>query len=134
MLYVGFDLVADAAVAIELGFFAGTFGCELTCEGWGIFESDMDDLGFAAEPNGTSLVSMTADGDDVIEGDVLDGVGVFRGMARNVDPGFGHDFDGIGIETVRFNAIGIGFDGVAFQCFGPAFSHLASAGVSGAEE
>ncbi len=129
MLDEGADLIANSAVDVQ-GFFLG-FG--KLGQAWGVFKTDVKDLGFAGK-EGTAFVSVVADGDDIIEGDMADFVEVFGAVAGDVYAGFGHDPDGHGVETVGFDAGGIGFDAITFEMASPALGHLASAGVSCAQE
>ncbi len=55
-------------------------------------------------------------------------------MLRNVHARFRHDFDGVRVQAVFLDPRRIRLEHVAFQVARPAFSHLAAAGVSGAEE
>src|SRR5882672_9413638 len=93
----------------------------------------MNDPGFSRE-YGAIFVGVAADGDDEIERNILEIVDVLGAVLRNIDAGFGHDFDGVGIEAVGFDAGGVGLDLGALEMAGPALGHLAAAGVAGAEE
>ena len=98
-----------------------------------IVEPDVDHLGFAGE-EGARLVGVVADGHDEIEiprRQFRDRLGFVSG---DVHAGFGHDLHGAGVQAVDFEAGGEGLDPVAFQRAGPAFGHLAAAGVAGAKE
>jgi hypothetical protein len=55
-------------------------------------------------------------------------------MAGDIDPGFGHDHHGPGIESLRQNAGGIGIDDLALQVTRPPLGHLAPAGIAGTQE
>jgi hypothetical protein len=59
---------------------------------------------------------------------------VLGALVSDVHAGFGHYFDGAGIEAVGFDAGGVGLDLIGLEVAGPAFGHLASAGIAGAEE
>jgi len=89
---------------------------------------------FGPGKEGAGLAGMVADGDDRIEGDVAQLVKVFRAVAGDIDPGLGHDLDGDWVETMNFDPGGPDFDPVALEGPGPAFGHLAAAGVAGAEK
>src|SRR4051812_37936082 len=93
----------------------------------------MNGFGFARE-YGAVFVGVAADGDDEIEINGVEGVDVLGLMMRDIDAGFGHDFDGAGIEAVGLDAGGVGFDFGGFEMAGPTLGHLAAAGVAGAEE
>ena len=123
------DFIADAGVVGEC--FLGSGGGLGECGR--IVEADVNDFGLAGK-NGTSFVGVSADGDDVVEGDMGEGIDVLGGVLGDVDAGFGHGFGGEGIEDVGFDAGGPGVDDVGLEVAGPAFGHLGAAGVSGAEE
>jgi hypothetical protein len=125
----GADFVSDAAVVGE-GFVFGSGGFGEA--GW-VVEAYVDDLA-AAEEGGASFVGAGADGDDVVEGDGAEIGGVLGAVVADVYAGFFHDFDGEGVEAVGVYAGGPGVEEVGLEVFGPAFGHLASATVAGAEE
>lgn len=127
------DVIAHAAVGGELLLLGGAVGGEFAGDARGIVEAVMDDFAVGREP-GAGFVGVIADGDDDIEFCVFEFVDVLGFLAGDVDTGFGHDFDGIGVEAVGFDAGAVGGDGVAFEVAGPSFGHLAAAGVSGTEE
>ncbi len=93
----------------------------------------MNDFGFS-RGNGAVFTGVAAEGDDVVEGDVLEVINVFGLLVGDVDAGLGHDFYGVGVEAVGFDAGGVGLDLAGLEGAGEAFGHLAAAGVAGAEE
>ena len=93
----------------------------------------MNDFGFARE-YGAVFVGVATDGDDEIEINVVERVHVLGLVMGDIHAGFGHDFDGVGIEAVGFDSGRPGLELVAFELAGEALGHLAAAGVAGAEE
>jgi hypothetical protein len=77
---------------------------------------------------------MVADGDDIIEQDVLEIIDMFGAMAGNIHTCLSHDADSIGIKAVGFDPGRVGFDEVGLEGARPAFGHLAAAGIAGAQE
>ena len=93
----------------------------------------MNDPGFSREYRAV-FVGVATDGHHVIEINVLEGIDMLGFVLRDIDAGFGHDFDGVGIEAMSFDAGGVRFDLIAFELAGKSLGHLAAAGVAGAEE
>ena len=123
------NLVSHTAVRGKAFF----LGVGIGRQTWRIIKADMNDLGLAEE-NRAVLVSMAANGYDVIEGDVPKLSDVLGSLAGNIDARIGHDTDCIGVQSVRFDPSGIRFDGIALEFMCPSLGHLAAAGISRAEK
>jgi hypothetical protein len=95
----GADLVTYTAVGGERGFWRSGLGGE---RGW-VVEADMDHAGLSGKDR-AGFVGVGADGDDVVERDVEEVVDALGALLRDVDTCLGHYGDGVGIETVDFNA------------------------------
>ena len=54
-----------------------------------------------------------ADGNNIIELHRLELVYMLRRLGGDIHPGFAHDFDGMRVEAVGFDAGGVDFDLVA---------------------
>ncbi len=90
----------------------------------------MENFG-GARKNGAVGIGMAADGDDQIKG--FGTVGKQGGgMAAYIHPYFSHNLYGQGVEAMAFNAGRVGDKISMAQFSGPAFCHLAAAGVTGA--
>jgi hypothetical protein len=79
-------------------------------------------------------MGMAAEGDDVIKGRNWQLLYQFGLLARDIDANFGHDPNRIGIESLLFDSGGICLENVSTQIPSPTLSHLAAAGIAGAEE
>ena len=77
---------------------------------------------------------MVTEGDHVVEFNALQGIEMFGGLPGNIDPDLGHDLDRPGVDPVGLHAGRIGIDGISFEMPRPTFSHLAAAGIPGAQE
>jgi hypothetical protein len=91
----------------------------------------MDDL---AGEIGTGFAGMVAECHHVIkgvQGQLLDQRGL---LVADIHPGLRHDPDGIRIEPMLDHPGGIGRINSSVQVPGPAFGHLAAAGVPGTEK
>ena len=94
----------------------------------------MDDGGCRREERAT-LGGVVAEGDDVIECNFRrQFICGFTAPAGAVETALLHYGDCIRVETVGGDAGGIGFNRIIFQKPGPGFSHLAPAGVAGAQK
>ena len=82
---------------------------------------------------GTALGGVVADRDHQVE--VEAGlVQPLRALSGDVDPRLGHDGHRPRVEAAGLEAGGVGLEVVAAQVAGPAFGHLAAAGVPRAQE
>ena len=118
----GFYLVADSAIAVEFVIFVFEFESHFGR----VVESDVYDLGAAGEHR-AGIVGVAAYGNDIVQVEIGELVDMLRFVAADVDACLSHDFDGVGVEPVSFDARGEDFDLVAFQMAGPPFGHLAAA-------
>jgi len=125
----GADFIAHSAVVRER-FFLGL--CVLS-KARRIVETDVNDFCVSGEYR-AGFVGVVADGDDVIEGDGGERVDVLGLAAGDIDAGFGHCPHGSGVHAVGIDAGGIRLDHVALEESGPAFGHLAAAGIASAEK
>ena len=87
--------------------------CGILRQFWRIIESYMNDLRFSREYRAI-FIGVAADGDYVIELDVFEIIHMLRLMMGDIHAGFGHDFDGVGIEAVGFDAGRVGLDLIVF--------------------
>ena len=81
-----------------------------------------------------ALVGLVADRHDDVKGDVEQFADVLAAVPRDVHPGLRHHLDGPGVQSVGLDPRGPGIDGVCLECACPPLSHLAAAGVAGAEK
>ena len=122
-----FDLVADSAEGIEFGF-AGANGVG------GIFEAPVVALTLSGKA-WAGLIGVAADGDDGVDAGVEVLVEMVRGVFAGVVADFAKGFDGEGVDfALGLRSGAENFKEVACSGAEDAFSHVAAAGVSGAED
>lgn len=73
----------------------------------GIIEAHVDDVGLSREVR-AALVGVSANGHDVIEGDVPQFLNGLRVLAGDVDPGFSHHLNGLRVQAVGLDARRVG--------------------------
>lgn len=120
------DLVADAAKDDQLRFFiAGRMGR--------VIESPMV-APHLPRIHRTGLVGVAAYGDDGVHILVQKVIHVLRGVRADIDADFGHGFDGERVNIARGIRSGaMDIEQVTGGLSKQAFGHVATAGVSGAE-
>lgn len=99
---------------------------------WRVFESVVELLGIT-EKDGAGFFGVIADGDDVVKRLAFEFGHVFGAVAGKVDAEFSHGGDGFGADQTGFYAGAFHFEFVPGVVAEEAFGHLASGGVSGAE-
>jgi len=109
------------------------FAFRILCKGRRIVEADVYHPRLAVKHR-TRFVGVSANGDHPIQLDVFEFVDVFRSLAGDIDAGLFHYLHRQLVHAVRLNPSRAGIDLVALEMSGPTFSHLASAGVAGAEK
>lgn len=126
LLHLLVDFVAYSSELLQ-DFFVGAG------EGVGIVETDVEALADVAAEDGAGLFGVAANGDDEVPGfggELLDGFGI---SGAEVDSNFSHDDLG---QRMHFLG-GVDARGTygpfRRKSFEPAFGHLASASVAGAE-
>src|ERR1039458_8271692 len=123
------DLVPHSPINRQLLLAIGHVLCQLRR----VFEADMNLLRLPGK-NRAMLVGMTADGDDIVEVDWPDVFERLRVMPGEVHARFRHDFDGVRVHAVLFDARRIRLDDIAFEMARPALGHLAATGITSAKE
>ena len=122
------DFVSNPSIMLKCFFLGGTAASQFR---W-VVKPHVEPPGFS-QKQGAGLVGLVAKGDYVVELDALQGIEMFGDLSGNIDPDLGHDLDGPGVDSMRFDSGGIGIDGIALQMPGPTFRHLAPARIPGAQ-
>ena len=83
---------------------------------------------------GAILIGIGADSNHVIRFNIFDVFNGLRLLLADVDSHFGHDLDGMRIQTFGDYAGRVGFDLIREKVSRPALGHLASAGIRRAQK